>query len=101
MSQDDDQVANAAIETTIFSLLAQRRPGTTICPSEVARALATDNADWRGLMPGIRQVAQSLASTNRLVFTRSGTPVDATAPGGPIRLGLPAAPHGSDPRERR
>jgi len=44
-------------------------------------------------MPHVRQVAQALAQQHRLRVTRGGVLVDATAPGGPIRLGLP----GDDP----
>jgi hypothetical protein len=78
----------ADIERQIFLLLAQRRPDATICPSEVARALGTNAAPWRALMPQVRQVAQVLAHDGRLHVTRGGVPVDATSGGGPIRLGL-------------
>ena len=40
-------------------------------------------------MPHVRQVAQALAQQHRLRVTRGGVLVDATAPGGAIRLGLP------------
>jgi len=40
-------------------------------------------------MPHVRQVARALARQQRLRATRGGVLVDATAPGGPIRLGLP------------
>jgi hypothetical protein len=33
-----------------LSLLARREPDATICPSEVARAIAPD---WRGAMPEV------------------------------------------------
>lgn len=77
------------IEQRIFALLSQRQPGATICPSEVARSLAADGAAWREWMPQVRQVAQALSQRQRLRVTRGGAPVSATAPGGPIRLGLP------------
>lgn len=81
----------AAIERKIFELLAARQEGATLCPSDVARALVSDAGAWRELMPQIRQVAQHLAEQDRLSVTRGGTPVDATCPGGPIRLGRPPA----------
>lgn len=84
-------VTGAAIEAAIFRLLAARQDGATICPSEVARALAAEDGGWRALMPQIRQAAQSLAQGHRITVTRRGTPVDATSRGGPIRLGLPPA----------
>lgn len=82
-------MTDAAIERCIFALLAARRPGATVCPSEVARTLEPEGARWRGRMPQVREVAEQLAQAGRLRVTRGGVPVDATAPGGPIRLGLP------------
>ncbi len=96
-------MTDADIEAQIFALLAQRQPGATICPSEVARALAPEGGAWRGQMPQVRQVAQALSQQNRLRVTRGGVAVqDATAPGGPIRLGqgattAAASVHGAGP----
>ncbi len=78
---------DAVIADTILSMIAARAATATICPSEVARALATDEAAWRELMPQIRGVAAHLAARGLLRVTRGGVVVDATAPGGPIRLG--------------
>ncbi|RZJ15247.1 MAG: DUF3253 domain-containing protein [Acidovorax sp.] len=89
-------MTDADIEDRIFSLLALRQPGATICPSEVARSLVGEDGAWRDHMPQIRQVAQALVQHQRLRVTRGGVPVDATAPGGPIRLGL-AQPEGGAP----
>lgn len=85
-------VTPADIEREIFNLLAARREGATICPSEVARALVTQAGPWRELMPQVRQVAQNLAQNHRLHVTRGGVPVDANNAGGPIRLGHPPEP---------
>ena len=82
-------MTDADVEAQIFALLAQRKPRATICPSEVARALASEGGAWRQHMPHVRQVAQALAHQQRLRVTRGGVPVDATVPGGAIRLGLP------------
>ena len=82
-------MTDADIEERIFALLSMRQPGATICPSEVARALVPEGDAWRERMPQVRQVAQALAQQHRLRVTRGGVPVDAIAPGGPIRLGLP------------
>ncbi len=78
---------DARLEHAIFELLADRRPGATICPSEVARAEAPD--DWRPLMPRVRAVAADLAANGRLVVTQRGEPIDPHAARGPIRLRLP------------
>jgi len=76
-----------AIETTILDLLARRRPGATICPSDAARALARD---WRPLMPAVRERAAAMAAAGRLRITQKGMPVDPGSARGPVRLGLPA-----------
>jgi hypothetical protein len=86
---DTNEFNPAAIEAMIFRLLAERHAGATICPSEVARALVPDGDSWRELMPRIRDVAQGLAESKRLSVTRGGKPVQASSPGGPIRLGRP------------
>lgn len=89
MTRDADRLTNADLEDRIFALLAARRAGATICPSEVARALTPDESGWRELMPRVREVAQGLARNHRLIVTRGGVEVDATSRGGPIRLGRP------------
>jgi hypothetical protein len=76
-----------AIADTLFTLLAARAEGATVCPSDVARALAQDDAAWRAMMPEVRRVAAELAAQGRLRVTRGGEEVDAESRGGPIRLG--------------
>ena len=76
------------IEAEILHKVTVRGAGKTICPSEVARALAQD---WRGLMPQVREVAAGMAARGEIAVTQKGAPVDAVAATGPIRLGLPAA----------
>ncbi|CAN7626632.1 DUF3253 domain-containing protein [Acidovorax sp. LjRoot194] len=90
-------MTDADIEDRIFVLLALRQPEATICPSEVALSLVGEDGAWRDHMPHVRQVAQALAQHHRLRVTRGGVPVSATAPGGPIRLGLPRAEEGGAP----
>jgi hypothetical protein len=65
----------------LLTLAAARSP-KTFCPSEAARALATN---WRPLMPEVRRVAATLP----LVATQKGHPVDPLTAKGPIRLGQP------------
>lgn len=79
------------IEAKIVELLIRRGPGKSICPSEVARALADD---WRALMPDVRTVASKMTAEGRLVITQQGRAVDPRTARGPIRLALP------DPRGR-
>jgi hypothetical protein len=78
-----------ALENAIFTLLAQRQNGATICPSDAARAIYATAADWRAAMPAVRSVAAQLAAQGRLVVTQGSKIVDITTAKGPIRLGLP------------
>ena len=73
------------IRETITDLLGRRRPDASICPSEVARAIAP--ADWRPLMPAVVDVARAMAREGRLRITQGSEerdPDDAFV--GPIRL---------------
>jgi hypothetical protein len=77
------------IADTIGELLSARAASSSICPSEVARALEPEKKAWRALMPNIRRVAAKLASEGKLLVTRGNDIVDATSEGGPIRLRQP------------
>ena len=70
---EDDRIA-----ATIRMLLAAR--DGSICPSETARALASD---WRPLMAEVRRVAAGLPDVKA---TQGGQPVDPVSARGPIRL---------------
>lgn len=84
------------IEATILALLQARAATASICPSEVARALAPDESAWRPLMPAVRRVAAAMASARRLRVTARGVDVDASDVHGPIRLAR-RDPRGQDP----
>ena len=95
-----------SIARAVLTRLATRRPGVTICPSEVARALAPEEAAWRALMPAIREAARTLARDGRLRVTQRGRPLDPEAAwSGPVRLAAPrsapepqVAPRPADPQ---
>jgi hypothetical protein len=82
------EVTDERVCSAIEGLLAERSPTSTICPSEVARALSP--LAWRHLMPQVRTVAFALAHEGKLEVRQRGRTV---APGealrGPIRLGRP------------
>ena len=78
---DEGEVGRVMLE-----LVAERGPGRTICPSEVARRLG---GDWRARMDEVRQVAARLAADGRIVGTQKGRVVETGQARGPIRLGLP------------
>lgn len=75
------------LEAEILSRLAERAPGATLCPSEVARALAPAPA-WRELMEPVRQAARRLVARGLLDITQGGRVVDGATARGPIRLRL-------------
>ena len=79
-----------SIERKIREMLSTRRAGATICPSEVARALGT--ADWRTLMPPVREAAWRLEAAGKVAVLQRRQPVERDSVQGPIRIGLP---HGS------
>ena len=70
------------VEQTILAIL-EGRTGT-MCPSEVARAIAPD--DWRPLMPVVREAAASLVASGEIEVTQGGEVVDLATARGPIRL---------------
>ena len=76
------------IEREVREMVEARGPDKTICPSEVARALAGDDA-FRPLMPHVREAAAALAERGEISVTQLGEPVDARTARGPIRLGSP------------
>lgn len=88
----DDGRGEDAIEETMLRLVAERGPGRTICPSEVARALAGPHPEnWSPLMPPVRRVAVRLAKAGRLAILRKGRRADPDDFRGIYRLSLPDA----------
>lgn len=79
-------VTDEEIRAAIVRLLAARQPDATLCPSEVARALAP--AGWRPWMPQVRAVALSMAREGVLEIRQGGRRMPPDEPlRGPIRLG--------------
>ena len=73
------------------ALLDARAPGATICPSEVARALATAKgaADWRAEMPRVHAAVDTLMAEGRVRMSWKGEAKPARA--GPYRIGRGAS----------
>jgi hypothetical protein len=78
---------DARLERAIEDLLADRRAGASICPSEAARAV--DPEGWRGLLPDARAAAGRLAAAGRVEVTQGGAVVDAATARGPVRVRRP------------
>ncbi len=65
-----------------LSLLARRAPGATICPSEVARAIAPD---WRSAMPAVHAAIDGLVRDGLVRLSWKGRPLATRS--GPYRIG--------------
>jgi len=77
-----------AIAAEILRQTGARGPEKSICPSEVARALAVEEDAWRRLLGPVRAAALSLAREGRVEILRKGKPIDPqqAAVHGVIRL---------------
>jgi len=73
------------METTL-EILRKRKKGSTMCPSEAARAVEPQN--WRPLMPAVREAARDLAQQGAIEVTQKGNAVNIDEARGPIRLRL-------------
>lgn len=69
----------------IDALLDARAADATVCPSEVARALAPE-PEWRALMEPVRRVAAAEHDAGRVEIRQRGVRVDPAKARGPIRL---------------
>jgi len=79
------------IAAEILRLTGARGVEKSICPSEVARALVSDDAAaWQRFMGPVRRVAVGLAKDGRIDILRKGRPIavpdDPAALKGVIRL---------------
>lgn len=70
---------------TTLTLLFARAPGATICPSEVARALAGPAGAWRDAMPAVDAAVDALAAEGRVGLSWKGAILPARD--GPYRIG--------------
>ena len=87
-----DPVAMAILDT-----LAGGKPGATVAPESVARAIATARARpsdgpnaWRRYLSAVKQQALHLARQGRIEIVRKGKPVDLADFKGVVRYRLPA-----------
>ncbi|MEA3009098.1 MAG: hypothetical protein QOJ91_790 [Sphingomonadales bacterium] len=94
-----------------LALLARRAEGATVCPSEVARALAAPagEADWRGAMPAVHAEIDRMVADGLVQLSWKG--VEMAVREGPYRIGrarpddrsapLRAGPSSPSTRRRR
>lgn len=80
-----DEDLERRLADAILELLDERAPGATICPSDAARVVGTEDG-WRDLMEPARHAAAGLVAAGELVVTQRGEVVDLATARGPIRL---------------
>ena len=73
-----------AREATL-ALLAARAEDATVCPSEVARALAGPDGDWRDAMPEVHAAVDQMVSDELVRLSWKGCRLTTRA--GPYRIG--------------
>lgn len=77
------------IRKQMFLLLHERGASKTICPSEVARAIAGKNEnEWRLLMRPIKAFAVEAANAGEIIIKRKGKMIDPQNIKGIYRIGL-------------
>lgn len=85
----DTKVRIDVASATVLTLLAEREPGATICPSEVARKIAAemfanDEADWRAAMPTVHAAVDHLVDQENITLSWKGRALSARS--GPYRI---------------
>jgi hypothetical protein len=86
----------ALIRETIETFCLRQGEGKTFCPSDVARHLVTDRAEWEGevdawrkVLPAVRRTALEMARDGKVTIYRKGRAVEPDGVKGVIRLGGP------------
>ena len=77
--------SEAAARAATLALLERRAVGATVCPSEVARALAGDGANWRAAMPAVHAAVDRLAAEGTVRLSWKGVAMEVRE--GPYRIG--------------
>lgn len=75
------------VRAVTLGLLDRRAADSTICPSEVARAIAAaaGTADWRGEMPAVHAAVDSMVADGLIRLSWKGEAMPVR--GGPYRIG--------------
>ena len=73
-----------AITDAMLRIAAERGPEKSLCPTDVARAVSSEN--WRPLLGAVRKVAADLARQGKIEILRKGTPINPDDMRGVIRL---------------
>lgn len=84
---DRDRPPQTRARAATLALLAARAPEATVCPSEVARALAADDAataHWRDAMPTVHVAVDGLVAEGAIRLSWQGAPLARRR--GPYRI---------------
>lgn len=77
-------IEDTAAMSAIAALLAERGPGKTVCPSEVARRLAGGGPDWRAEMARVHGAVDLMAGEGTIALSWKGRALPARD--GPYRI---------------
>ncbi|MGB0722585.1 MAG: DUF3253 domain-containing protein [Gammaproteobacteria bacterium] len=77
-------------QALIVRMVSERGPDKTLCPSEVARALAGTAGDWRQRMDEVHQAVLALHAIGVIRVSQKGAPSDPRWLKGPYRIGMNA-----------
>lgn len=83
--EPSDTATRAHVMT--LAILESRLPGATVCPSEVARAIAAGSA-WRDAMPEVHAAVDHLLEQGVVQISWKRQPLAVRA--GPYRIGRPS-----------
>jgi len=67
-----------------LALLAARAEDATVCPSEVARAVAGEDGAWREAMPDVHAAVDAMLNEGAVRLSWKGRPLTMRA--GPYRI---------------
>jgi hypothetical protein len=90
VSSDATDGTEGAARAATLTLLARRGAGATVCPSEVARAVAAaaGRNNWRGAMAAVHAAVDVLAAQGLVRLSWKGEEMPLRT--GPYRIGHPA-----------
>lgn len=84
------RTVDQALQSAIATLLDERAGGATICPSEAARVVASqqgiEGEGWRDLMEPARAAARRLVALGEVEIVQKGRVVDPSSAKGAIRI---------------
>ena len=77
-------IDDAEVGALVLSLLDSRAAGATLCPSEVARALAKEDGEWRMAMPRVHAAVDRLLHKELIRLSWKGERLESRS--GPYRI---------------